>query len=49
MSDTPVVAWATPDDRRVVWQAYIDEAVKVRRLASGIVEVAVRDEDWQEL
>lgn len=43
------IAVARPGDARVDWQVYIDGAVKVRRLNSGVVEVAVRDEEWVEL
>lgn len=48
MSEAPVVAVARPNDKRVDWQVYIDGAVKVRRLNSGIIEVAgLEDEEWR--
>ena len=39
---------ARPDDSRVDWQVYIDGAIKVRQLNSGVVEYAVDDGDWTE-
>lgn len=37
---------ARPDDSRVDWQVYIDGAIKVRQLNSGVVESAVDDGEW---
>ncbi len=41
-----VATWAKPRDSRVVWQVYLDGAIKVRRLNSGVVQVASGDSDW---
>lgn len=42
------IAVAHPADTRVDWQVYIDGAVKVRRLNSGVIEVATGTDDWME-
>lgn len=44
----PVIAWAKPSDVRVAWQFYVDGAIKVRQLNSGIVQVATGDQDWRD-
>lgn len=44
---SPTIAVARPNDKRVAWQVYLDGAIKVRRLNSGIIEVATDDGDWR--
>lgn len=53
MSDAQIfIAWVNPP-KEVAWNAYIGEAgvadVKIRKLNSGVIEVAIGDEDWREV
>lgn len=41
-----IVAWANPAPHEE-WRCYIDGAVKVRKLNSGEIQVAVGYDDWK--
>ena len=47
MSDVPLVAWANPKPHED-WRFYVDGAIKVRMLTSGVVQVATGEEDWRD-
>lgn len=47
MTDTPIVAWANPKPDEE-WRCYLDGVIKVRRLNSGIVQIAVEGEGWRD-
>jgi hypothetical protein len=49
VNGVPEIAVARPKDARVAWQVYLDGAIKVRRLNSGVVEIATGDADWKEV
>lgn len=48
LSDTPTVAWAKPADARVAWQVYLNGAIKVRQLNSGVVQFATGENEWED-
>lgn len=45
--ETPEIAVARPNDRRVAWQLYLP-GIKVRALNSGTVQIATEDGDWRD-
>lgn len=48
MPEKPVITWARPTDVRVVWQFYVDDAIKVRMLSNGVVQFATGDKGWMD-
>lgn len=45
----PEISFARPNDKRVEWQVYVGGVVKLRKLNSGVVEIATLDSDeWRE-
>lgn len=42
-----IVAWANPAPHEE-WRCYIDGAIKVRKLNSGIIQVATGYDDWRD-
>lgn len=48
MTDTPTIAWAKPNDRRVAWQAYVGDKIKIRELNDGTVQYATGESEWED-
>lgn len=48
MVERPIAAWATPRTEEA-WRVYLDGAIKVRQLNSGVVQYAVGDNiEWRD-
>lgn len=43
----PTAAWATPKAHEA-WRVYLDGAIKVRKLNSGVIQVATGDDEWKD-
>lgn len=41
-----IVAWANPKPEEE-WRCYVDGAIKVRKLNSGVIQVATGYDDWR--